>query len=137
MGISLCFQMLVKGLWGPDDYLVDGPFDIRPSLEPSLAKSAVNEDDKIYKISHASCTGEALKPVRVFSFNHRVPIINLSDGANFRFLFVSGHLAVIYDVRNNEQHILRGHVSSIHCFLFSLKLLVKFSFLSTPVTLNI
>ncbi|KAM7541024.1 hypothetical protein Aperf_G00000032968 [Anoplocephala perfoliata] len=65
------------------------------------------------KLKKPPITREALEPVRVFSFNHRIPIINLSDGENYRMFYVSGHLGVIYDVKTNEQHILRGHVNRI------------------------
>ena len=127
MDISLCFQMLVKGLWGPDDYLIERPVDKEPAPELSSVKSTVKEDDQGDKVSHPTCTREALKPVWIFSFNHRVPIINLSNGAYCRFFFVSGHLAIIYDVKKNEQYILRGHVCPIYCFCFLLLRALKYN----------
>ncbi len=70
------------------------------------------DDERRKKITDSLCERDALKPVRVFSFNHHVPVINLSDGSQTKLFFTSGHLAVIYDVKKNHQHILRGHVSS-------------------------
>ncbi|KAH9286559.1 Echinoderm microtubule-associated protein-like 5 [Echinococcus granulosus] len=115
MGISLCFQMLVKDTWGPDDYLDGGPPDKEYQSASMSTELPAKEKEQKRELSVLSCAREALKPVRVFSFNHHVPVINLSDGMNFCLFFVSGHLAVIYDVKKNAQHILRGHVNTIVC----------------------
>ncbi|KAL5962325.1 hypothetical protein TSMEX_009938 [Taenia solium] len=115
MGISLCFQMPAKGVWGPDDYLEGGPSDKECQSASISTSLSFKEKEQKHQLSVFPCAREALKPIRVFSFNHHVPVINLSDGVNFRLFFVSGHLAVIYDVKKNEQHILRGHVNTIVC----------------------
>lgn len=123
MGISLCFQMLAKDMWGPDDYLEGGLSDKECQSALISTRSSVKEKEQKHQLPVFPCAREALKPIRVFSFNHHVPVINLSDGVNFSLFFVSGHLAVIYDVKKNEQHILRGHVClcgirSSNCFAF-------------------
>ncbi|VDK34691.1 unnamed protein product [Taenia asiatica] len=115
MGISLCFQMPAKDVWGPDDYLEGGPSDKECQSASISTSLSFKEKEQKHQLSVFPCAREALKPIRVFSFNHHVPVINLSDGVNFRLFFVSGHLAVIYDVKKNEQHILRGHVNTIVC----------------------
>lgn len=56
---------------------------------------------------------EALRPIRVLSYNMDVPVINLSNGPKTIIFFTSGHLGVIYDVSKNNQFILRGHVCAI------------------------
>ncbi|KAL5113063.1 hypothetical protein TcWFU_010181 [Taenia crassiceps] len=115
MGISLCFQMPTQDVWGPDNYLEGGPSDKECQSASTSTRSSVREKEQEPQLLASPCAREALKPIRVFSFNHHVPVINLSDGVNFRLFFVSGHLAVIYDVKKNEQHILRGHVNTIVC----------------------
>lgn len=89
--------------------------DIRPgsatNILPKPTGPGGRDDIRRKKVTDSLCKREALKPVRVFTFNHRVPVINLSDGNNTRVFFTSGHLAVIYDIKDNNQHILRGHVS--------------------------
>ncbi|VDM32611.1 unnamed protein product [Hydatigera taeniaeformis] len=115
MGISLCFQTPAKDVWGPSDYFEIEPTDQECQPPSDSVGPFIKEKEQKQQLSAPPCAREALKPIRAFSFNHHVPVINLSDGVNFRLFFVSGHLAVIYDVKKNEQHILRGHVNTIVC----------------------
>lgn len=106
--MTLCFQTITSDLWGPDQYL--GGENYAKDYAASAEQIPTKLEEKKLQLKKPRITREALKPFRIFSFNHRVPIINLSSGKCFRIFFVSGHLGVIFDVKINEQHILRGHV---------------------------
>ncbi|CAH8520887.1 unnamed protein product [Schistosoma turkestanicum] len=72
-----------------------------------------------HKISCLNTTSqEAISPAWVFGFNHSVPLINLSDDQSSVVFYVSAHLLILFDIKNNRQKILRGHcneVMSITC----------------------
>ncbi|KAM3177975.1 hypothetical protein ACTXT7_003466 [Hymenolepis weldensis] len=93
--------------WELDDYLTDEREIVANNHAPGKGQEQKSKSKRMLSAR------EALKPVRVFSFNHNVPIINLSDTTNTQIFYVSGHLGVIYDVKKNEQYILRGHVNTI------------------------
>ncbi|VDD74900.1 unnamed protein product [Mesocestoides corti] len=114
---ALYFPIRIKSSWGPENTDTHDPLkcDRRTLPRPTPYGAEGGADGQPTKIPSSVGLREALKPIRVFSFNQNVPIINLSDGDSFRVFFVSGHLAVIYDVNTNEQHILRGHVNTIVC----------------------
>ncbi|VDN98870.1 unnamed protein product [Rodentolepis nana] len=86
-------------------------FDDHVAVETANEQGREQEEKTMSK--RIQSAPEALMPVRVFSFNHSVPIINLSDETNTRIFYVSGHLGIIYDVKKNEQYILRGHINTI------------------------
>ncbi|VUZ45710.1 unnamed protein product, partial [Hymenolepis diminuta] len=93
--------------WEVDDHLTDASEIVGNDHAPAKGQEQKSKPKRMLSAR------EALKPVRVFSFNHNVPIINLSDATNTQIFYVSGHLGVIYDVKKNEQYILRGHVNTI------------------------
>lgn len=53
---------------------------------------------------------EAISPLWTFGFNQSVPLINLSDDRSSIVFYSSAHLLVLFDIKNNSQKILRGHV---------------------------
>ena len=46
-----------------------------------------------------------------FGLNRNVPVHNLTDGFRKAVVYASSHVAIMYDITTNTQHILQGHVS--------------------------
>ena len=56
-------------------------------------------------------------PVWAFSFNARVPVVNLSTSKRRLILYASSHVGVLYDFEHNSQRLLQGHVRYFHSAL--------------------
>ncbi|RUS85636.1 hypothetical protein EGW08_006582 [Elysia chlorotica] len=69
--------------------------------------------------SHTSIEGQmstsALNIVWSFGLNRTVPVLNLSDGVRQAIMYPCAHVGIMYDFKNNKQHILQAHLNPITC----------------------
>ncbi|CAI8027199.1 Cilia- and flagella-associated protein 251 [Geodia barretti] len=50
-----------------------------------------------------------------FSFNHSLPVHNISTDSRRMVFYVAGHTGVLFDCENNRQCLLQGHGNPITC----------------------
>ncbi|XP_059176207.1 cilia- and flagella-associated protein 251-like isoform X2 [Physella acuta] len=69
--------------------------------------------------SYTSIEGQmstsALNIVWSFGLNRNVPVLNLSDGVRHAIMYPCAHVGIMYDYKNNKQHILQAHLNPITC----------------------
>ena len=62
-----------------------------------------------------------------FGMNKHVPVLNLTDEARKMIMYACAHTGVLYDIVNNKQTLLQGHVSNF----------IKYDFLEWEILVNV
>lgn len=93
------------------------PEATKPSAETTEdMKSRQENEDLLWT---APQEDQAIVPVWAFSFNQAVPAINLSKSELSVVLYSSSHLVIVYNINENKQRILRGHVRIVSVSIFA------------------
>ncbi|BFZ18180.1 hypothetical protein BsWGS_21219 [Bradybaena similaris] len=72
-------------------------------------------DSRSYTSIEGQMSTSALNIVWSFGLNRNVPVLNLSDGIRHAIMYPCAHVGILYDFKNNKQHILQAHLNPIRC----------------------
>jgi cilia- and flagella-associated protein 251 len=86
--------------------------EMPPPLDPKSNDESTN-NDKEKKIL------DALNLSWCFGFNNKIGLLNLCVNESQKMFFVSSHIGIIYDFKNNTQKLLQGHQNNISCCTIS------------------
>ncbi|KAH9503910.1 Cilia- and flagella-associated protein 251 [Bulinus truncatus] len=71
--------------------------------------------NRSYSSIEGQMSSSALNIVWSFGLNRNVPVLNLSDGVRQAIMYSCAHVGIMYDYKNNKQHILQAHLNPITC----------------------
>ncbi|XP_055861223.1 cilia- and flagella-associated protein 251-like isoform X2 [Biomphalaria glabrata] len=71
--------------------------------------------ERSYSSIEGQMSTSALNIVWSFGLNRNVPVLNLSDGVRQAIMYSCAHVGIMYDYKNNKQHILQAHLNPITC----------------------